>query len=154
MAGGKVETELSLKLAKALRRCASHRQLLTYQRFHALCDKSVPLTQRYAALESAVRTLGDVEDIDYGVLLALDSGLPGAEFFQRYLRYRRGEYVAMMGDPRFHRQTVASKKALVARERDRVYAHARLAAQEAVNPAMAAWSGESIWAVPSSTTSQ
>jgi hypothetical protein len=38
--------------------------LLTYQRFHALCDKSVPLTQRYAALESAVRTLGDVQDID------------------------------------------------------------------------------------------
>lgn len=133
-----METELSSKLAKVLRRCASHRQLLSYQRFHALCDKNVPLSQRYAALESAVKTLGDVQDIDYGVLLALDSGLPGAEFFQRYLRYRRSEYVNMMGDPRFRRQTVASKKALVARERARVFAHARLATQDGVNPAMAA----------------
>ncbi|VXC74348.1 conserved hypothetical protein [Burkholderia sp. 8Y] len=133
-----METELSLKLAKALRRCASHRHLLTYQRFHALCDKTVPLAQRYAALESAVKALGDVEDIDYGVLLALDSGLPGAEFFQRYLRYRRGEYIATMGDPKFQRQTVAAKKALVARERARVYAHARGAAQDALDPAMAA----------------
>jgi hypothetical protein len=120
-----VETELSLRLAKALRRCASHGQVLTYQRFHVLCEKGVPLAQRYAALESAVMTLADVRDIDYGALMALDSGLPGAEFFQRYLRYRHAEFVALMGDPKYHRQTVARKRVLVAQERDRVYAHVR-----------------------------
>lgn len=125
-----METELSLRLAKALRRCASHEQVLTYQRFHTLCEKGVPLVQRYAALESAIESLADVHNIDYGVLLALDSGLPGAEFFQRYLRHRHGEYVSLMGDPKYHRQTVARKRALVARERERVYAHARVAEEE------------------------
>jgi hypothetical protein len=132
--GENVETELSLRLVKALRRCASHGQLLTYQRFHSLCEKGVPLTQRYAALESAVATLADVRDIDYGVLMALDSGLPGAEFFQRYLRYRYGEYVSLMGDPKYHRQTIARKRALVSRERERVYAHARLLDEERARP--------------------
>ncbi|SAL60802.1 hypothetical protein AWB71_03417 [Caballeronia peredens] len=125
-----METELSQRLAKALWRCASHGQVLTYQRFHALCDKGVPLPQRYAALESAVKSLGDVRDIDYGVLMALDSGLPGAEFFQRYLCHRHGEYVTRMGDPKYHRQTLARKRTLVALERDRVYAHARMAEEE------------------------
>ncbi|SAK57788.1 hypothetical protein AWB80_02322 [Caballeronia pedi] len=125
-----METELSQRLAKALWRCASHGQVLTYQRFHALCDKGVPLPQRYAALESAIGTLADVRDIDYGVLMALDSGLPGVEFFQRYLRHRHGEYVMQMGDPRYHRQTLAGKRTLVARERDRVYAHARMIGEE------------------------
>ncbi|AET91178.1 MULTISPECIES: hypothetical protein [Caballeronia] len=125
-----METELSQRLAKALWRCALHGHVLAYQRFHALCDKSVPLPQRYAALESAIKTLGDVRDIDYGVLMALDSGLPGAEFFQRYLRHRHGEYVTQMGDPKYHRQTLAGKRTLVARERDRVYAHARMLEEE------------------------
>ncbi len=133
-----METELSQRLAKALRRCASHRQLLTYQRFHSLCDKGVPLVQRYAALESAVQTLGDLRDIDYGVLLALDSGLPGTEFFQRYLRYRHNEYVMSMGDPKYQRQTLARKKALVARERARVYAHARGTEESRAKTVMAA----------------
>jgi hypothetical protein len=128
--GDNVETELSLRLAKALRRCASHGQVLSYQRFHALCEKGVPLTQRYAALESAITALADVRDIDYGVLMALDSGLPGAEFFQRYLRYRYGEYVSLMGDPKYHKQTLARKRTLVAHERERVYAHARFLVQE------------------------
>ncbi|SAK48591.1 hypothetical protein AWB75_01155 [Caballeronia catudaia] len=125
-----METELSQRLAKALWRCALHGHVLAYQRFHALCDKTVPLPQRYAALESAINTLGDVRNIDYGVLMALDSGLPGAEFFQRYLRYRHGEYVLQMGDPKYHRQTLAGKRTLVARERDRVYAHARMVEEE------------------------
>lgn len=60
-----METELSQRLAKALWRCATHGQVLPYQRFHALCDKVVPLPQRYAALESAIKTLGDLCDIDY-----------------------------------------------------------------------------------------
>ncbi|KMZ11767.1 hypothetical protein BHUM_04362 [Candidatus Burkholderia humilis] len=120
-----METELSLRLAKALRRCLSHGQVLSYQHFHTLCEKGVPLAQRYAALESAISTLADVRSIDYGVLMALDSGLPGAEFFQCYLRYRYGEYVSLMGDPKYHRQTLVRKKTLVARERERVYAHAR-----------------------------
>jgi hypothetical protein len=125
-----VETELSQRLAKTLRRCASHGNVFTYQRFHHLCDKGVPLVQRYAALESAIESLGDVREIDYGALMALDSGLPGAEFFQRYLRYRHGEYIDMMGDPKYHRQTLARKRGLVARERERVYAHARCAEEE------------------------
>ncbi|WP_244816169.1 hypothetical protein [Caballeronia sp. Lep1P3] len=133
-----METELSQRIAKALKRCANHRQLLTYQRFHALCEKSVPLAQRYAALESAVTTLGDVHEIDYGALLALDCGLPGAEFFQRYLRFRHGEYVMLMGDPKYHRQTLASKKSLVARERARVYAHARQAEENRAKSELAA----------------
>lgn len=138
LCGGNVETELSQRLAKALRRCASHRQLLTYQRFHSLCDKGVPLVQRYAALESAVQALGDLRDIDYGVLLALDSGLPGTEFFQRYLRYRHSEYIQTMGDPKYQRQTLARKKALVASERARVYAHARAADEEPAKSVIAA----------------
>jgi hypothetical protein len=125
-----VETELSQRLAKALWRCASHGHVLPYQRFHALCERSIPLAQRYAALESAIKTLGDVREIDYGVLMALDSGLPGAEFFQRYLRHRHSEYVQLMGDPKYHRQTLAHKRTLVAGERDRVYAHARLIGEE------------------------
>jgi hypothetical protein len=129
-AGGKVETELSLRIAKALRRCALHEQVLSYQRFHALCEKGVPLVQRYAALETAAQSLADVRELDYGVLMALDSGLPGVEFFQRYLRHRHGEYVTLMGDPRYHRQTVVRKRALVAGERTRVYAHARQAEEE------------------------
>ncbi|WP_232470936.1 hypothetical protein [Caballeronia hypogeia] len=103
---------------------------MTYQRFHTLCEKGVPLPQRYAALESAIKTLGNVAEIDYGVLMALDSGLPGAEFFQRYLRHRRNEYVLQMGDPKYQRQTLARKRTLVARERDRVYAHARVIEEE------------------------
>jgi hypothetical protein len=126
-----VETELSQRLAKALWRCALHGHVLAYQRFHGLCDKGVPLPQRYAALESAIKTLGDVRDIDYGVLMALDSGLPGAEFFQRYLRHRHSEYVMQMGDPKYHRQTLAGKRTLVARERERVYAHARMMEERA-----------------------
>jgi hypothetical protein len=121
-----VETELSLKLVKALKRCASNGHLLSYQRFHSMCEKGVPLVSRYAALETAIATLGDVHEIDYGVLMALDSGLPGTEFFQRYLRYRHGEYVAQMGDPKYQAQTVARKRLLVARERERVYEHARM----------------------------
>ena len=126
-----METELSQRLAKALWRCALHGHVLAYQRFHGLCDKGVPLPQRYAALESAIKTLGDVRDIDYGALMALDSGLPGAEFFQRYLRHRHSEYVMQMGDPKYHRQTLAGKRTLVARERDRVYAHARMMEERA-----------------------
>jgi hypothetical protein len=132
-----VETELSLRLARALQRCASHGQLLTYQRFHALCEKGLPLVQRYAALESAVLALGDVREIDYGVLMSLDNGLPGAEFFQRYLRHRHGEYVELMRDPKYHRQSVARKRVLVARERERVYEHARMAEERSKQLAFA-----------------
>ena len=125
-----METELSQRLARALWRCALNGQVLPYQRFHALFEKGAPLTQRYDTLESAVKALGDVSDLDYGVLMTLDNGLPGAEFFQRYLRHRHGEYVTQMGDPKYHRQTLVRKRALVARERDRVYAHARMVEEE------------------------
>ncbi len=90
----------------------------------------MPLVQRYAALESAIESPADMREIDYGALMALDSGLPGAEFFRRYLRHRYGEYIEMMGDPKYHRQTLARKRVLVARERERVYAHAWTALKE------------------------
>lgn len=85
-----------------------------------------------------MQALGDLRDIDYGVLLALDSGLPGTEFFQRYLRYRHSEYIQTMGDPKYQRQTLARKKALVASERARVYAHARAADEEPAKSVIAA----------------
>ncbi|WP_244829662.1 hypothetical protein [Caballeronia sp. TF1N1] len=133
-----METELSLRLARALRRCASHGYVFPYQRFHALCGKGLPLAERYAALETAISALADLRDMDYGVLMALDCGLPGAEFFQRYLRHRYNEYVTLMGDPKYQRQTLARKRALVARERERVFEHARAIEEKSEKQAIAA----------------
>ena len=62
--------------------------VLPYVKFHAMFERTVPLTERYRVLEAAVRTLADVSAVDYGVLLACDNGLPGPDFFQRFRRNR------------------------------------------------------------------
>jgi hypothetical protein len=116
---------------RALERAALHGTVLPYTRFHALFSGEAPLTQRYAVLEAAVRSLSDSPDLDYGVLLACDNGLPGAEFFRRFQKRRRDAYVAALGDPRFKSATVKGKRQLVAQDRRRIYEHAaRLRQQE------------------------
>jgi hypothetical protein len=118
------------RLVRALERAATHRALFPYQRFHAMFERSTPLAERYRVLEQAVRTLGDLTHVDYGVLLACDNGLPGPDFFQRFQRHRLSEYVAVMGDPRFNGASIKRKRTLAAAERERVYAHVSHAAQQ------------------------
>lgn len=115
--------DLTLRVARALQRAANHRRVLPYAKFHALFDGPVPLYKRYQALESAIGVLGDLTEIDYGALLACDNGLPGPDFFQRFKRYRLDDFVAIMGDPRFCRQSRKLQRVLADRERERVYAH-------------------------------
>jgi hypothetical protein len=114
----------TLRVVRALQRTAANRRVLPYGKFHAMFDSTVPLIKRYQVLESAINVLGDVSSIDYGVLLACDNGLPGADFFQRYRRHRLDDFVAVMGDPRFCRQSRKQQRVLADRERERVYAHA------------------------------
>jgi hypothetical protein len=118
-----METDLASRIARALQVAGANRRLLPYQKFHALCGKEARLTERYAALDVAIAGLGGGE-VDYGVLLACDNGLPGADFFQRFRKERPSEFVAIMGDPRFCQQRVSRKRELVALERERVYNHA------------------------------
>ncbi len=66
---------------RALERAALHGTVLPYTRFHALFSGDAPLTQRYAVLEAAVRSLSDSPELDYGVLLACDNGLPAWSSF-------------------------------------------------------------------------
>jgi hypothetical protein len=109
---------------RALERAALQSTVLPYKRFHVLFPRTVPLTRRYEVLDAALRSLNDAPDIDYGVLLACDNGLPGPEFFRRYQKQRWDTYVAAMGDPRFKSATLKNKRELVAAERQRVHQHA------------------------------
>ena len=118
------EAEMASRVAMALQRTAHNRRLLPYVKFHALFDRLVPLSRRYRALEGAINLLGDVTRIDYDVLLACDNGLPGPDFFQRYRKHRFDEFVAVMGDPRFCKQSRKQQRVLADQERGRVYAHA------------------------------
>jgi hypothetical protein len=115
--------QLSLVI-RALERAALQNVVLPYQRFHVLFPRTVPLTRRYEVLDAALRELNDTPDIDYGVLLACDNGLPGPEFFRRFQKYRWDKYVAAMGDPRFKSAGLKAKRELVAAERARVHLHA------------------------------
>jgi hypothetical protein len=126
--------ELTQRVAQAVRRAAMKRTVLPYRRFHEICGPDVPYAQRYALLERALTTLCDMHALDYGVLLALDNGLPGDDYFRRYLKHRRPEYVAVVGDPMMVRQSVKKKWMLVRAERERAYADMlqRLAAATAV----------------------
>jgi polynucleotide 5'-kinase involved in rRNA processing len=82
-------------------------------------------------LEAALNQLNDALDVDYGVLLSSDNGLPGLEYFNRFIRNRRDAYVAVLGDPRYKRATVKGKWQLVTADRQRVYEHiARHSRQE------------------------
>jgi hypothetical protein len=121
-----VEHELMERIARALVRTAIKRGVLSYQRFHDLCGPGLSYTERYGVLEKAVECVSDPRILDYGVLLALDSGLPGDDYFRRFYRYRHDEYVKTMGDPRIQRQSVKQKWALVRAERLRAYEDARL----------------------------
>jgi hypothetical protein len=109
---------------QALERAALQSTVLPYKRFHVLFPRTVPLTRRYEVLDVALRSLNNEPDIDYGVMLACDNGLPGPEFFRRYQKHRWDTYVAAMGDPRFKSATLKGKRELVAAERQRVHQHA------------------------------
>jgi hypothetical protein len=119
------------RVIRALERAALHGTVLPYTRFHALFPGEAPLTQRYAVLDAAIQSLSASPELDYGVLLACDNGLPGAEFFRRTQKLRWDTYVAALGDPRFKSATVKGKRQLVAQDRRRIYQHAaRLRQQE------------------------
>lgn len=111
-------------VTQALSRTALKGTLLPYGKFHALFPPAVPLVQRYAVLEAALSLLNESSEIDYGVLLACDNGLPGPDYFLRFRKWRPNAYIATMGDPRFKPQTVKGKWQLVAADRQRVYQHA------------------------------
>ncbi len=121
-----MEDELTERIARALLRAAIKRSVLSYQRFHDLCGPELSYAQRYCVLEKAVESVSDPRRLDYGVLLALDSGLPGDDYFRRFYRYRHDEYLRSMGDPRIQRQSVKQKWALVRVERMRAYEDARV----------------------------
>lgn len=119
-----MDSNLVERLALALRRAACKRTVLPYQRLHAMLPAQMPVSMRYDVLEAAAKQLEDLEVCDYGVLLALDCGMPGADFFLRFKRRRFSDYVLALGDPRYTRPTRKKKTALVAAERIRVYQHA------------------------------
>lgn len=110
-------------IALALRHVARNRILLPYPRFHSMLPAHMPLSVRYDLLEAAAGRLEDLKVCDYGVLLALDCGMPGSDFFLRFRRRRFDDYVQALGDPRYVRPTRKKKAALVALERARVYQH-------------------------------
>jgi hypothetical protein len=113
------------RVTRALVRAASNDGVLPYVKFHAMFERTVPLTERYRVLEAAVRTLADVSSVDYGVLLACDNGLPGPDFFQRFRRNRMREYAAVVGSSPLQNATMKQKRIIATAERARVYEHAR-----------------------------
>ncbi|HEX7907842.1 MAG TPA: hypothetical protein VF534_07100 [Paraburkholderia sp.] len=119
-----MQSEVVSQIASALRRAAERQRLLSYKCFHSLFDPSEPVLRRMAALEKAVTELGEETRIDYGVLLALDNGLPGDDFFIRFKRNRRDEYVAVMGLGNCGR-SITKRRLIAEAERDRVFAHAK-----------------------------
>jgi hypothetical protein len=111
------------QIAVALERAAGCRRLLPYQRFHAIFEPTMPLARRYALLDQAVSLLVNRTGLDYGAVLTLDNGLPGAEFFQRFKRYRYSDFIAVMGSP-LHEKSLKRKRLLATAERQRVFANA------------------------------
>ena len=122
---GPVTRPITERVTRALVRAAAADGVLPYVRFHAMFERTVPLTERYRVLESAVRTLADVSTVDYGVLLACDNGLPGPDFFQRFRKFRTGEYTAVVGSSPLQYVTMKQKRLIATAERARVYEHAR-----------------------------
>jgi|UPI0006D3C537 hypothetical protein len=119
-----MDAERIERIMLALRRAAERERLLPYQRFHAMFGATDPLVTRYDALERAVTSLAEISAVDYGVLLALDNGLPGLEFFRRFKKYRFDDFVAVMG-PQIHWESIKRKRVLVEAERRRVYDDAK-----------------------------
>jgi hypothetical protein len=120
-----MEAPMTDRIIRALERAAAHEGVLPYARFHAMFERTVPLTERYLVLEKAVRALADVESTDYGVLLACDNGLPGPDFFQRFRKHRQTDYAAIVGTSPFNHATMKQKRLIASAERERVYTHAR-----------------------------
>ncbi|HWT39514.1 MAG TPA: hypothetical protein VN289_24740 [Paraburkholderia sp.] len=112
------------RIVAALVRAAEHERLVPYQQFHALFNAGDPLTARYEALEQAVVSLCENSAPDYGVLLALCSGLPGDDFFRRFRKYRYDDFVAAMGAT-VHWRSIKRRRMLVDAERRRVYDDAK-----------------------------
>jgi hypothetical protein len=132
-----MDTSLTMRLTRLLLHAARNRRVLPYARFHSIFPQTIPLAARYAALESVLQHLSDYQQADYGVLLARDNGLPGAEFFQRFRKHRPDEYTAVVGDPRYHNATMKQQRLIVDIERARVYGHVAMhfpASQTPANP--------------------
>lgn len=121
-----MDSNLVERIALALRETARNRAVLPYQRFHAMLPFDMPVSERYRVLEAAATHLEDLKVCDYGVLLALDCGMPGTDFFLRFRKRRFAEYVLAFGDPRYSRPTRKKQRALIEAERERVYCHRAL----------------------------
>jgi hypothetical protein len=120
-----MDTPMTERITRALARAAANEGVLPYVRFHAMFERTVPLTERYRLLEAAVRSFADVASVDYGVLLACDNGLPGPDFFQRFRRYRQADYAAVVGSSPLQNASMKQKRLIASAERGRVYEHAR-----------------------------
>jgi hypothetical protein len=121
---GAEQMEFVDQIATILRNAAERQRLVPYTRFHSVFRSDISVRERYAILEQAVTALAQLECVDYGVLLALDNGLPGDEFFTRFKGHRRVEYDAAMGVGTCGR-SIPKRRVLAMSERARVYAHAR-----------------------------
>ena len=118
-----MDAQVIASLAAMLRTAAGSRTLVPYKRLHAKFDKCIPLALRYDALETAASTLADLRTLDYGVLLTLDNGLPGDDFFMRLKRFRRDEYETVMGYSSPGR-SIIRRRIIAFPERERVFEHA------------------------------
>ena len=112
------------RIVATLLHAAERERLVPYQQFHAIFGAGDPLTARYEALEQAVLSLSADSALDYGVLLTLCSGLPGDDFFRRFLKYRYDDFVAVMGAS-VHWKSIKRKRTLVDAERRRVFDDAK-----------------------------
>jgi hypothetical protein len=110
-------------IAVLLQRAARQHRFVPYQKLHTLFLDEEPLTLRYRALEDAIALLGDCAELDYGCLMALDNGLPGDDFFNRFKRHRPHEFEAVMGYASTGRSLI-KKRVIAEAERARVFIHA------------------------------
>ncbi|WP_250519130.1 hypothetical protein [Caballeronia sp. ATUFL_M1_KS5A] len=118
-----MDAQVISSLVAMLRAAAVSRTLVPYKRLHAKFNESIPLALRYDALEKAASTLADLKALDYGVLLTLDNGLPGDDFFMRVKRFRRDDYEAVMGYSSTGR-SIIKRRIIALPERERVFEHA------------------------------
>jgi hypothetical protein len=118
-----MDEQVIVGLAAMLRAAAVSRTLVPYKRLHGKFNESIPLVLRYDALEKAASTLADLKTLDYGVLLTLDNGLPGDDFFMRVKRFRRDKYEAVMGYSSTGR-SIIKRRMIALPERERVFEHA------------------------------
>ncbi|SAK42757.1 hypothetical protein AWB77_00492 [Caballeronia fortuita] len=119
-----MDTNTVHEIAALLQRAAKQKKLVTYQRLHSLFVPGQTLTERYRALQDAAQLLSDCRSLDYGCLMALDSGLPGDDFFARFRRNRPAEFQAVMGFASPGRSRT-KKRRIAEQERARVYEHAK-----------------------------